>query len=57
MTQAFLLVVRALAVALIGYWGYRLWTGTRSWTSRVLGVILSAVLIWQVTGGTWTLGA
>jgi hypothetical protein len=57
MTQAFLFVVRALAVALIGYWGYRLWTGTRSWTSRVLGVILSAVLIWQVTGGTWTVGA
>lgn len=54
MTQAFLIVVRVLAVALFLYWGYRLWTGTRSWTSRILGVFFSAALIWQATLGTWT---
>jgi len=53
MTQAFLIVVRILAVALFAYWGYRLWTGTQSWTSRVLGLFFSAVLIWQATLGTW----
>jgi hypothetical protein len=53
MTQAFLIVVRILAVALLLYWAYRLWGGTRSPTPRVLGVLCAAVLIWQVTGGTW----
>ena len=53
MTQAFLIVVRILAVGLFLYWAYRLWTGTRSWTSRVLAMGFSAILIWQVTGGVW----
>ena len=54
MTQVFLIVVRVLVVALFLYWAYRLWTGTRSWTSRVMGMFFSAVLIWQTTLGTWT---
>jgi hypothetical protein len=54
MTQAFLIVLRILAVALFLYWAYRLWTGTRSWTSRIMGMFFSAVLIWQVTGGSFT---
>ncbi|MBU1048723.1 hypothetical protein KKG90_01745 [Candidatus Bipolaricaulota bacterium] len=54
MTQAFLIVVRILAVALFLFWGYRLWTGTQSWTSRILGSMFSALLIWQSTFGTWT---
>lgn len=54
MTQAFLIVVRILVVALLVYCGYRLWTGTQSWTSRGLGMLFSALLIWQVTLGTWT---
>ncbi|MFC2083352.1 hypothetical protein ACFLSG_04900 [Candidatus Bipolaricaulota bacterium] len=53
MTQAFLIVLRVLAVALFLFWGYRLWTGTRSWTSRILGTFFSAALIWQATFGTW----
>ena len=53
MTQAFLIVVRVLAVALFLFWAYRLWTGTRSWTSRTMGMFFSAVLIWQVIVGTW----
>jgi len=52
MTQAFLIVVRVLLVALVGYWAYRLWTGTRSWTSRGVGLFFSATLIWQIIGGT-----
>lgn len=52
MTQAFLIVVRVALVALVGYWGYRLWTGTRSWTSRGVGMLFSAVLVWQIVGGT-----
>lgn len=54
MTQAFLIVVRILIVGLLLYWGYRLWTGTSSWTSRILGVFFSAILIWQTTLGPWT---
>ncbi len=53
MTQAFMIVVRILAVALFLYWGYRLWRGTRSPTSRILGTIFSAVMIWQAAAGTW----
>ena len=53
MTQAFLIVVRVLVVALFLFWAYRLWRGTRSWTSRVMGMFFSAVLIWQATAGTW----
>ena len=52
MTQAFLIVLRILLVALVGYWGYRLWTGTQSWTSRGVGLFFSAVLAWQIVGGT-----
>jgi hypothetical protein len=51
MTYAFLIVVRILLVGLIAYWGYRLWTGTASWTSRGVGVFFSAVLLWQIVGG------
>jgi hypothetical protein len=54
MTQAFLIVVRVLATALFLYWGVRLWRGTYSLTSRMLGIAFSAVLIWQATAGTWT---
>lgn len=54
MTQAFLIVLRVLAVALFLYWGYRLWTGTRSWTSRGLGTLFCAILIWQSTFGSWS---
>jgi len=53
MTQAFLIVVRVLLVALVAYWAYRLWGGTRSWTSRGLGLFFSAALVWQIVGGTW----
>jgi hypothetical protein len=53
MTQAFLIVVRALGVTLFTYWAYRLWTGTRSWTSRLVGLLFSAILIWQAIGGAW----
>jgi hypothetical protein len=53
MTQAFLIVVRVLLIGLIVYWGYRLWTGTRSWTSRIVGMFFSASLIWQIGGGGW----
>jgi len=52
MTQAFLIVVRILLLALVGFWAFRLWTGTASWTSRGVGVFFSAVLVWQVVGGT-----
>ena len=51
MTQAFLIVVRVGLVALVGYWGYRLWTGTRNFTSRGVGMLACAVLVWQIVGG------
>jgi hypothetical protein len=54
MTQAFLIVVRVLVVGLLLFWAYRLWTGTQSWTSRILGMFFSVMLIWQTTLGTWT---
>jgi len=53
MTQVFLTVVRVLLVGLVGYWGFRLWTGTVSLTSRALGALFCASLIWQITAGTW----
>lgn len=53
MTQAFLIVVRLLFAGLIGFWGYRLWTGTRSWTTRIVGVFFSATLFWEIVA--WTL--
>jgi len=52
MTQAFLIVLRILLLGLIGYWGYRLWMGTTSWTARGMGSVLIAALAWQVVGGT-----
>lgn len=54
MTQAFLIVVRVLVVGLLLYCAYRLYRGTCSWTSRVVGMFFSAVLIWQATLGTWS---
>ena len=51
MTQAFLIVMRILVFVLLGYWGYRLWTGTISWTSRGVGALFVGVLAWQVIGG------
>lgn len=54
MTQAFLIVVRMLTVVLFAYWGYRLWRGTQSWTSRILGTLFSGLLIWQSAFGIWT---
>jgi len=53
MTFAFLLVLRLLLVALIGYWAYRLWIGTTSFTSRTIGLLFSAVLFWQVIATFW----
>jgi len=53
MTQAFLIVVRVLLIGLVVFWGYRLWTGTCSWTSRIVGMFFSAALIWQIGAGTW----
>jgi len=53
MTTAFLTVLRILVVGLLAFWGYRLWTGTASWTSRGLGVAFCGMLVWQVLGGTW----
>jgi len=52
MTQVFLIVVRVLLLALVGFWALRLWTGTTSWTSRGVGVFFSVVLAWQIVGGT-----
>ncbi len=52
MTRAFLIVVRILLVALVGYWAYRLWTGTRSPMSRGVGMFFAATLLWQIVGGT-----
>ena len=51
MTHAFLIVVRILLCALVVYWAYRLWIGTNSYTSRGVGMLLSAVLVWQIIGG------
>lgn len=52
MTQAFLLVVRALLLGLVGFWSFRLWIGTASWTARGVGVFFCAVLVWQIVAGT-----
>jgi hypothetical protein len=51
MTEAFLIVVRILLLCLLGYWGFRLWGGTRSWTSRAVSGLCIVVLVWQVVGG------
>lgn len=51
MTQGFLIVVRILLLVLLGYWGYRLWTGTISWTSRGVAGVFIGALAWQVIGG------
>jgi hypothetical protein len=53
MTWVFLTVVRALLVGLVVYWGYRLWSGTASLSSRCLGMLFCAALTWQITAGTW----
>ncbi len=52
MTQAFLVVVRIPLVDLVGFWAFRLWVGTTSWTSRGVAVFFCAVLVWQIVGGT-----
>ena len=52
MTQAFLIVIRIALVGLVGFWAHRLWTGTTSWASRGVGIFFSAVLAWQIVGGT-----
>jgi len=48
MTQAFLIVLKILLTALVAFWAYRLWIRTASWTSRGVGMFLSALLIWQI---------
>ena len=53
MTQAFLIVLRLLCLALLGYFSYRLWTGTRSWTTRTLAGLFVGALAWQIIGGAW----
>jgi len=50
MTHAFLIVVRIAMAVLIAFWAYRLWTGTRSWASRGVGMFFSAALLWQIIG-------
>jgi len=51
MTQVFLIVVRVLVLCLLAYWVFRLWGGTRSWTSRATSALCIAVLAWQVVAG------
>ncbi len=51
MTQAFLIVVRIALVALVGWWAYRLWFGTSSWTTRAAAVVFCGALAWQIVGG------
>lgn len=53
MTQSFLIVLRVLLLALFGFWGYRLWRGTASWTARGVGVFFSAVIVWQIIAGVF----
>ena len=53
MTQAFLIVLRLMALALLGYFGYRMWMGTRSWTTRGVAFVFTGALAWQFIGGTW----
>jgi len=52
MSQAFLIVLRILFMALIGYWGYRLWTGTASWVSRGLSALFIGFLAWNIVFGS-----
>lgn len=52
MTQAFLIIGRILLTILVGYWAYRLSTRTASRTSRVVGILLSAAIVWQIIAGT-----
>jgi len=53
MTQAFLIVLRLLVLALLGYFAYRLWAGTRSFTTRGVACVFVGALAWQIIGGTW----
>jgi TRAP-type C4-dicarboxylate transport system permease small subunit len=53
MTQAFIIVLRLLCLALLGYFGYRLWNGTRSWTTRSLAGLFVGALAWQIIVGAW----
>jgi hypothetical protein len=47
-TQPFVIGIRILLCILFGFWGYRLWRGTASWTARSVGVFLSAVILLQI---------
>jgi hypothetical protein len=47
-TQPFLIAIRILLCLLFAFWGYRLWRGTASWTARGIGVLFSAVILWQI---------
>jgi len=51
MTEAFLIVVRILAGVLVAYWAYRLWTGSRSWTTRGVGLFFCAALMSKIIIG------
>ena len=53
MTRAFIIVVRLLCLALLGYFAYRLWAGTRSWSTRAVSALFLGALAWQVVGGAW----
>ena len=48
MTQGFAIVVRLALLALVGYWGYRLFTGTTSWAARGTSALLIGGLVWQI---------
>lgn len=53
MTQAFLIVLRLLVLALLGYFAYRLWIGSRSFTTRGVAGLFIGALAWQIIAGTW----
>lgn len=53
MTVLFLIVLRLLGLSLLGYFAYRLWTGTASWTSRGLAILFTIALGWQIIRGVF----
>ena len=53
MTQAFLIVLRLMALTLLGYFAYRMWMGTRSWSTRGVAFVFTGALAWQFIAGTW----
>lgn len=52
--QPYIIGVRILLCLLFGYWGFRLWRGTTSWTARGVGVLFSAAVIAQIVVDAWS---